>query len=74
MIIFGIQARVSHLQHHDFNFRIQGTNTAKMTHQIVFRIFIAPIQEESGRRFSFREQRQLMIELDKFVVKGHIFF
>lgn len=41
------------------------------THEVVFRIFMAPIQDESGRQLSFREQRLLMIEMDKFVVKGN---
>ncbi|XP_057375654.1 phenoloxidase subunit 1-like isoform X2 [Daphnia carinata] len=64
-----VQARVTHLQHEDFFYRIQVTNSTKTTQEIVFRIFLAPIADEAGRPFSFREQRLLMIELDKFVVR-----
>jgi hypothetical protein len=69
-IYFG-QARVMHLQHEDFSYRIKVTNSTKTSQDIVFRIFLAPIKDHSGRPFSFREQRLLMIELDKFVARGN---
>ncbi|XP_046649864.1 phenoloxidase subunit 1-like [Daphnia pulicaria] len=64
-----VQARVMHLQHEDFSYRIKVTNSTKTSQDIVFRIFLAPIKDHSGRPFSFREQRLLMIELDKFVAR-----
>ncbi len=60
-----------HLQHEDFSYRIKVTNSTKTSQDIVFRIFLAPIKDHSGRPFSFREQRLLMIELDKFVARGN---
>ena len=38
--------------------------------EVVLRIFLAPIRDETGRRLSLREHHLLMIELDKFVEKG----
>ena len=39
--------------------------------ELVFRIFMAPVKDQTGRNFTLREQRQLMIETDKFVRNGN---
>ena len=61
---------MTHLQHEDYNYYIQVNNLTKVPKDVVFRIFIAPIKDEAGRTFSLREQRLLMIELDKFVLSS----
>jgi hypothetical protein len=47
------------------------SNTSGFVQELVFRIFMAPVKDQTGRNFSLREQRQLMIEMDKFVQKGN---
>ena len=64
------KAKVQHLQHEPFAYYIQVENQSKVVQEIVVRIFLAPIKDETGRQFSLREQRLLMIELDKFVQQG----
>ncbi|KAI5638758.1 hemocyanin, ig-like domain-containing protein [Phthorimaea operculella] len=61
-----VLARFTHLQHDEFNYVINVQNTTGQSAVGMFRIFIAPTVDESGRPLAFDEQRRLMIELDKF--------
>ena len=63
---------MKHLQHKPFYYDISLKNNTGSEQELVFRIFIAPVKDEAGREFSLREQRSLMIEMDKFVKKGQL--
>lgn len=60
-------ARFTHLNHRPFNYRIQVNNQGNQK-QGTCRIFMAPKNDESGRPMLFRDQRLLMVELDRFTV------
>nr|ANZ03352.1 phenol oxidase 2 [Rhodnius prolixus] len=62
-----VYARFTHLQHAPFNYKIQISNTGKNKTGTV-RIFLAPKVDERGVPWLYRDQRNLFIELDKFVV------
>ncbi|KAK3918236.1 Phenoloxidase 2 [Frankliniella fusca] len=64
-----IFARFTHLNHRPFSYRIQVENTASGQREGYVRIFLAPKNDERGVPLLFRDQRLLMIELDKFPVK-----
>lgn len=68
---FGPQGNVfatfTHLQHADFNYRIMVNNSGAQR-QGTCRIFMAPRKDERGQAIAFREQRTLLIEMDKFIV------
>ncbi|KAE8746722.1 Prophenoloxidase [Frankliniella occidentalis] len=64
-----IFARFTHLNHRPFSYRIQVENTAAGQREGYVRIFMAPKNDERGVPLQFRDQRLLMIELDKFPVK-----
>ncbi|KAF2893372.1 hypothetical protein ILUMI_12800 [Ignelater luminosus] len=59
--------RFTHLQHQSFSYSINVNNSGGQR-QGTCRIFIAPAQDERGNPWSFRDQRGMFIELDKFVV------
>lgn len=61
---------MKHLQHEPFNYVIDLDNQTGSDQELTIRIFLAPIQDESGRKFTLREQRVLMMEMDKFTQKG----
>ncbi|XP_049879264.1 phenoloxidase subunit 1 isoform X1 [Pectinophora gossypiella] len=61
-----VLARFTHLQHNEYQYVIEVTNSTGSSTMGMFRIFMAPTQDENGSPLSFEEQRQLMIELDKF--------
>jgi Hemocyanin, ig-like domain len=65
-----LQAKIRHLQHESFTYQIRVDNSTGVEQEVVFRIFMAPLKDETGRSFSLREQQLLMIELDKFVKTG----
>lgn len=60
-------ARFTHLQHTDFNYTININNGNATQSLCTVRIFMAPKTDEKGLEMLFRDQRLLMIELDKFV-------
>ncbi|XP_046607726.1 phenoloxidase 1-like [Neodiprion virginianus] len=62
-----VLSRFTHLNHAPFNYRITVINQSSARMGTV-RIFMAPDKDERGLPFTFREQRLLMIELDKFTV------
>lgn len=62
-----IYAKFTHLQHADFNYRIMVNNSGAQR-KGTCRIFMAPRKDERGQVLLFRDQRSLMIEMDKFTV------
>lgn len=62
-----IFAEFTHLQHAPFIYRII-TNNVGGRRQGTCRIFIAPHFDDNGAEMNFRDQRLLMIEMDRFVV------
>ncbi|XP_063628353.1 phenoloxidase subunit 1-like isoform X1 [Cydia splendana] len=61
-------ARFTHLQHEDFVYNIEVNNTSGQSLMGTVRIFLAPVQDESGQPLPFEDQRRGMVELDKFSV------
>ncbi|KAK9503579.1 hypothetical protein O3M35_010108 [Rhynocoris fuscipes] len=60
-------ARFTHLQHGPFKYKIQVSNSGNNKTGTV-RIFLGPKVDERGVPWLFRDQRNLFIELDKFIV------
>lgn len=60
-------ARFTHLNHRPFSYKITVNNqgNARMG---TCRIFLAPKNDESGRTMLLRDQRLLMVEMDRFTV------
>ncbi|RZF47724.1 hypothetical protein LSTR_LSTR005988 [Laodelphax striatellus] len=58
-------ARVQHLQHQPFEYKIQVMNNGQ-PRQGTVRIFLSPKFDERGVPFVFNDQRKMMIELDRF--------
>lgn len=63
-----ILARFTHLNHSDFTYRIVANNRNNAARRGTVRIFMAPRQDERGLPYVFRDQKELMIEMDKFTV------
>ncbi|CAD7091974.1 unnamed protein product [Hermetia illucens] len=61
-------ARFTHLQHSPFTYTININNEGGAARFGTVRIFLGPKFDERGTEMLFRDQRLLMIELDKFVV------
>lgn len=62
-----VYARIKHLQHTPFNYKIRVENSSSVALRGTIRIFMAPTKNEFDLSFSFNEQRLLMIEMDRFV-------
>ncbi|CAH1106364.1 unnamed protein product [Psylliodes chrysocephalus] len=60
-------ARFTHLNHQPFNYRVTVNNTGA-ARQGTCRIFMAPKFDERGNPWLFRDQKLLMVELDRFRV------
>lgn len=60
-------ARFTHLQHAPFTYTINVNNDSGIQRLGYVRIFLAPKHDERGQEMSLRDQRLLMIELDKFI-------
>lgn len=63
-----VLARFTHLNHGDFTYRIIANNRNNAPRRGTVRIFIAPRQDERGLPYVFRDQKELMVEMDKFTV------
>lgn len=63
-----VLARFTHLNHADFTYRIIANNRNNAPRRGTVRIFITPKQDERGLPYVFRDQKELMIEMDKFTV------
>lgn len=61
-------ARFTHLQHQAFSYNINVTNNTGAQAMGTCRIFMAPRMDERGTPMLFRDQRLLMIEMDKFTI------
>lgn len=61
-------ATFTHIQHAPFTYRINVKNDSGTIKRGTVRIFLGPKTDESGNTLPFREQRRLMIEMDKFTV------
>ncbi|XP_065368855.1 phenoloxidase 2-like [Calliphora vicina] len=61
-------ARFTHLQHGSFTYTIQVTNNTNLPRFGIARIFLAPKHDEKGQPFQLKDQRLIMLELDRFVV------
>ncbi|XP_061400199.1 phenoloxidase 2-like [Musca vetustissima] len=62
-------ARFTHLQHTPFTYTINVNNDSGAQRFGTVRIFLAPKTDERGQPWLFRDQRLMMVELDKFVVQ-----
>lgn len=63
-----VYARFTHLQHTEFTYNINVNNTTGAQAMGTCRIFMAPRNDERGTQMLFRDQRSMMIEMDKFTV------
>lgn len=61
-------ARFTHLQHTDFEYNINVSNGTGAQAMGTCRIFMAPRNDERGSQMLYRDQRLMMIEMDKFTV------
>ncbi|CAG7727283.1 unnamed protein product [Allacma fusca] len=61
-----VWARSTHLNHERFTYQISVTSNAAEQVRGTVRIFLAPRNNQRGERLSFRDQRQLFFELDRF--------
>lgn len=66
-------ARFTHLQHQPFTYRVQINNTTGGQIMGTVRIFLAPKFNEHNSEMLFRDQRLLMIELDRFTASSECF-
>ncbi|CAH2007165.1 unnamed protein product [Acanthoscelides obtectus] len=60
--------RFTHLQHRPFTYKIVVNNTGNGNKMGTCRIFLAPKFDERGNPWLFRDQKNLFIEMDKFMV------
>ncbi|KMQ88263.1 phenoloxidase subunit a3 [Lasius niger] len=63
-----VLVRFTHMNHSDFKYRIVANNRNNAERRGTVRIFMAPRQDERGLPYVFRDQKELMIEMDKFTV------
>ncbi|XP_063832839.1 phenoloxidase subunit 1-like [Ostrinia nubilalis] len=61
-----VLAQFTHLTHEEFTYVIEVNNSSGRSTTGMFRIFIAPVNDDRGQPLSFADQRRLFIELDKF--------
>lgn len=59
-------ARIKHLQHTPFVYKIRVENSHMAPLRGTVRIFLAPTKNEFDLLLTFNDQRLLMIELDRF--------
>ena len=63
----------THLQHAPFEYRIIVENNSGGPRRGTCRIFLCPKNDERGQALRFRDQRPLMMEMDKFLVNCEYF-
>lgn len=61
-------ARFTHLTHTAFTYNLKINNDSGAQRQGMVRIFLGPKNDERGTEMLLRDQRLLMIEMDKFIV------
>ncbi|XP_065347138.1 phenoloxidase 1 [Cloeon dipterum] len=62
-----VLAKFTHLNHRDFQVTVTVENQGQ-ARQALVRLFLAPKFDERGQQWSFVDQRNVFIELDKFIV------
>lgn len=62
-----------HLNHQPFNYRFQVENRSNQTKLGMCRVYLGPKKDERSVDMNFRDQRVLMIEMDKFIVQCKFF-
>lgn len=74
---FGAQGNVfaqfTHLQYAPFDYNISVTNNSGGQKRGTCRIFLGPKVDERNNVLNFRNQRSLMVEMDKFTVTCELF-
>lgn len=65
--------RFTHLQHVPYTISIQVNNDSGAQRLGMVRIFMAPKFDDRGSAYLFKDQRLMMIELDKFVAARKIY-
>lgn len=68
MFLLLFLSRFTHLNHEPFTYIINVNNGNNAQVLCTARIFMAPKFDERGTEMMFRDQRHLMIELDRFVI------
>lgn len=63
-----VYAQFTHMQHAPFEYQISVSNSSGMAKRGTCRIFLCPRTDERNVSLVFRDQRSLMIEMDKFTV------
>lgn len=66
-------AQFTHLQHAPFEYRITVNNDSRMPRQGTCRIFFCPRVDDRGVNLRFKDQRSLLVEMDKFMVTRKLF-
>lgn len=69
-----VYAQFTHMQHAPFEYRIQVNNSGRVARRGTCRIFLSPRSDERDVPLRFRDQRSLMIEMDKFMVDCEFHF
>jgi tyrosinase len=59
--------RFTHLQHVPYTITMQVNNDSGVQRMGMVRVFLGPRADERGQGWLFRDQRLMMIEIDKFV-------
>lgn len=63
-----VYATYTHLQHWPFTYTIYVENSSNVQRFGTCRIFMCPVTDGRNNKFTFEEQRTLMIEMDRFKV------
>lgn len=61
--------KFTHLQHVPFTITIEAKNDSEAQRMGMIRVFLGPKFDEREQTWSFREQRLMMIEIDKFMAE-----
>lgn len=69
-----IFARLTHLNHEAFTYSIIVHNSNNQEKVGTVRIFMAPKTDRLGRAYKFDDQKNLMVELDRFTTNRKNFF
>lgn len=65
-----ILARITHLNHEAFTYRLSVFSQIQKEIWVVVRIFMAPAKDFAGSDMLLDQQKHLMMEMDRFTAKG----
>lgn len=68
-----VYAQFTHMQHAPFEYQISVNNNSRVARRGTCRIFFSPRNDERDVPLNFKDQRSLMIEMDKFFVECKFF-